>query len=370
MKILHLLYESKGDYFGIGGVGMRAYEIYRHLKDHHEVTLLCKKYPAAVNGELEGLRHIFVGQESKSLTKTLLAYAYYAARYVARYGSEYDVVIEEFSPAIPTFLHAFTEKPIILQVQGFTGRLYFRKYNPFYAMALYGMESLRPHFYDNLIFVSPQTLRKFSWLGGKRITIISNGVSSELLAAPPRKGNYILYLGRLDVYGKGLDILLDAYGEFNKSFPDIELVVAGDGREGDLFKAEIIRLPAQVREKIKLQNWVSGEQKRNVIMDALFVVFPSRHEAQPIAVLEAMSSAKAVVVSDIPEFNFVTQCGAGVSFRKGDAMSLARSMTDLTVSDRREMMEKRGRDYVQGFTWDAIAKQYESFINDVIAQDK
>ncbi len=29
MKILHLLYESKGDLFGIGGVGIRAYQIYK-----------------------------------------------------------------------------------------------------------------------------------------------------------------------------------------------------------------------------------------------------------------------------------------------------------------------------------------------------
>ena len=50
MKILHLLYESKGDYFGIGGVGIRAYEIYRRLKDRHDITLLCKKYPGAVDG--------------------------------------------------------------------------------------------------------------------------------------------------------------------------------------------------------------------------------------------------------------------------------------------------------------------------------
>ncbi len=35
MKILHLLYESKGDYFGIGGVGVRAYEIYKYLPARH-----------------------------------------------------------------------------------------------------------------------------------------------------------------------------------------------------------------------------------------------------------------------------------------------------------------------------------------------
>ncbi len=122
MKILHLLYESKGDYFGIGGVGIRAYEIYNYLKERHEVTLLCKKYPGAEDGEIGGLRHIFVGTESKSFAKALLSYTYHAVRFVKRYGNKFDIIIEDFSPAAPTFLHVFTKRPIVLQVQGYTGR--------------------------------------------------------------------------------------------------------------------------------------------------------------------------------------------------------------------------------------------------------
>jgi hypothetical protein len=133
VKILHLLYESKGDYFGIGGVGVRSYEIYRHLKERHDITLLCKKYPGASDAAIEGLRHVFVGTESESLTKTLLSYAYHAASFVRKHGSEFDIVIEDFSPAIPTFLHRFAEKPVVLQIQGYTGRLYFKKYNTVYA---------------------------------------------------------------------------------------------------------------------------------------------------------------------------------------------------------------------------------------------
>ena len=86
MRILHILYESEGDSFGIGGVGIRAYEIYRRLKDRNEITLLCKKYPGAKDGVREGLRHVFAGTESSSLTKTLLSYAFEAARYVRRKG--------------------------------------------------------------------------------------------------------------------------------------------------------------------------------------------------------------------------------------------------------------------------------------------
>ena len=85
MKILHLLYESQGDYFGIGGVGTRAYEIYRRLKDRNEITLLCRKYPGAKDREIEGLKHVFVGTESTNFTKALLSYAYHSAGFVKRW---------------------------------------------------------------------------------------------------------------------------------------------------------------------------------------------------------------------------------------------------------------------------------------------
>jgi glycosyltransferase involved in cell wall biosynthesis len=369
MKILHLLYESWGDHFGIGGVGIRAYEIHRYLKDHHEITLLCKKYPRATDGEREGLNHIFVGEESESLTKTLLAYAYYAAKYVRRHGDEYDIIIEDFSPAIPTFLHAFTKKPVVLQIQEHTGKLYFRKYNPFYALALFLMEMLRPRFYDNFVFVNPETIKKFSLKDVKHIAIISNGISSELLNIPSWESDYILYLGRIDIYKKGLDILLDAYREFVKRFPEVRLVIAGEWRDRYKFDALLMELPRDIRKNIEMAGWVSGHKKEDVLSKALFAVLPSRHESQPIAAFEVLASGKAVVVSDIPEFNFVTECGAGIPFRTGNALSLAHAMTDLTVSDKREVMGERGRDWVKDFTWGKIALRFESFLLQLIGRE-
>ena len=362
MKILHLLYESKGDAFGIGGVGIRAYEIYKRIKERHDVTLLCKKYPCANDGDIEGLRHIFVGTESNSLMKTLLSYAYHASRFVKGHSHEYDIIVEEFSPAIPMFIHAFTKKPTVLQVQGHTGKLYFRKYNPFYASSLSLIELLRPRFYDNFIFANPETMKKLSLKKAKHIAIISNGISSELLNMPPDESDYILYLGRIDIYGKGLDILLDAYGKFLKSFPQVRLVIAGDGSDRERFEAMLMKLPEEIRKHIELPGWVSDEKKSSVFSKALFVIFPSRHDVQPIAVLEAMGSGKAVLVSDIPEFRFVKDIGAGTDFKTGDAGSLGRAMKDLLRHRERKEMGQRGRHWVKDFTWDKIALKYEEFL--------
>jgi glycosyltransferase involved in cell wall biosynthesis len=230
---------------------------------------------------------------------------------------------------------------------------------------LYAMESLRPRFYDNFIFINPETMKKFSLREGKRIAVISNGIPSELLDMPPREGNYILYLGRIDMYGKGLDILLSAYREFYKSFPDIRLVVAGDSRDREIFDAEFLKLPEEMRKNIELPGWVSGERKAKFISNSLFAVFSSRHEVQPIAVLEAMACGKAVVVSGIAEFGFVTKIGAGISFETGNAVSLAQSMKDMMASSERREMGQRGREWVRDHTWDKIALNFERLLNEV-----
>ncbi len=370
MKILHILYESKGDYFGIGGVGIRAYNIYSYLKDRHDITLLCKKYPGARNGEIEGLKHIFVGTESKSLTKTLLSYAYHAAFFVKRHGDGFDIIIEEFSPAIPTFLHAFTKKPIVLQVQGYTGRLYFKKYNPVYSVALNLMEQFRPKFYRNLIYVNPETSKNFKLRRDAYVKFISNGVSPELFKATASERNYILYIGRIDIYGKGLDVLINAYKEFYKSFPDIGLFIAGDGRDMNEFKNMLMDLPEDMRKKVELAGWVSGKKKKEIIRNALFVVFPSRHDVQSISVLEAMACEKAIIVSDIPEFGYLVNNGAAISFKTGDAISLARSMKALVASKERKVMGQRGRNLIGDLTWDRISLLFERFIEEIVVQEK
>jgi glycogen synthase len=366
MKILHLLYESKGDSFGIGGVGIRAYEIYKHLGSRHDITLLCKKYPGARDKEIEGLKHVFVGAESGNLTRTLISYAFSAAQFVREHGNEFDIIIEEFSPAIPTFLHLWTRKPLVLQIQGYTGRLYFKKYNPFYASVLCSLEQVRPRCYRQLIFINDQTVKRFSLKKNVNHIVVPNGISQELLNISPVAGNYILYLGRIDIYGKGLDLLIRAYRDFYISFPHIRLVIAGDGRDMDRFHDLLNGLSDAVRRNIELLGWVSGHAKQEVLKNALFVIFPSRHEVQPISVLEAMACEKAVLVSDIPEFSFVTEHGAGIAFRSGDPVSLAQSMKDMVLNNMRTEMGHRGRNLVKDHAWDKIARQYEEFLLKVL----
>lgn len=365
MKVLHLLYESEGDSFGIGGVGVRAYEIYGRLKERHDVTLLCKRYPGARAGLIRGIRHLYAGTESRSLTATLLSYALGCSRFVRDHGGEYDLIVEEFSPAVPTFCHALSRRPVILQVQGYTGGLYFRKYNPLYAVVLWLLERFRPRFYRDFIFISAHTADRMRLDTESRVEIISNGIEASLFEAEPSEGDYILYLGRIDVYAKGLDLLLPAFEAFHRAFPGVRLAIAGDGRDRKTLLSMIDRLPAETGSRVDYLGWLSGEAKKEVLSKALFAVHPTRHDVQGIAVLEAMACGTPVVVSAIPELSYVTECGGGVSFVPGNRASLAKAMDALMRSRDRELMGRRGRDWAKNLTWDEVALKYEKFLRKV-----
>jgi glycosyltransferase involved in cell wall biosynthesis len=371
MRILHLLYESKGDPFGIGGVGVRAYEIHKYLRDRHEITLLCRRYPGAKDGEIEGLKHIFVGAESKNLTKTLLSYAYCSSLFVKEHGESFDIIIQEFSPAVPTLLHAFTGKPVVLQIQGYTGIKYFQKYNIFYAVVLYLFEQFLPLSYRNFIFVSESSKENYHVSNDKNIQIICNGITEGSTKDDEEESDYMLFLGRIDIHHKGLDILLKAYTDFYRLFPGTRLVIAGDGRDRQRFSELLQKLPADIRRNIELKGWVDGERKAGLFRKASLVVMPSRYEAQSIVSLEAMAYGKPVIASDIPELAYVTEKNAGMSFRTGDPQSLAGALARcMTLTgDERAKMGQRGRRWAGDFTWDKIALKYEDFLRKVL-EDK
>lgn len=365
MKILHLLYESKGDYFGIGGVGVRAYKIYSQLRDRHDITFLCKSYPNAEDKEIEGIKHLFVGSKSQSFTKTLLAYALEASRFVRRYGSHYDVIVEEFSPAIPTLLFLYRERPLILQIQGYTGKNYFEKYGFLKALTLFSLENYIPRFYKNVISVSEPTVKRYRLREDVSLCIIPNGIDKYLLRHPEGSEDYILYLGRIDIHHKGIDILLRAYDYLCREY-DVPLILAGDFRDKRPFYQLIDQLNERTRDNIKVLGWVDGNAKIDLLRNSMFVVMPSRYETQGIVALEAMACAKPLVVSDIAELSYVVECGAGWSFESHDPVSLSNVMRRMLLSEDRRLMGRKGRHWVSSLTWESMALRFERFLLDTM----
>ncbi|MCG6551942.1 MAG: glycosyltransferase family 4 protein [Candidatus Magnetominusculus sp. LBB02] len=373
MRILQLIYESLGSPFGFGGAGVRAYEIYGRLRQRHDITLLCMSYPGAKDGIIEGLNHKFAGSGSKSLTKSVLSYTISASLFVKRHGSDYDVIVENFLPSTPFFSKFLTKTPVILQVQGIMERHSIRKFNPLYSIPMYAVESFYPALFDRLMFVSDVTAKKVMPRHGRRTyTLVPNGINEALLqctrnaSSNDAASGYILFFSRIDIYTKGLDLLVEAFKEINKEFPEIRLVLAGY----EFDKAETLRdsVPKTVAEKIEYAGFVTGAKKLALLANAMIFVLPSRHESAPVSILEAAAAAVPVVTSDIAELSFVGRNNIGLPFKSGDSAELAKVLLKL-IKDKhaRANLGENGRDYAGGFLWDNIASDFERHLIEAAA---
>ncbi len=364
MKILQLIYESYGSPFGFGGAGVRAYEIYKRLKDRHDITLLCMKYPGALDKDIEGLRHIFVGTESKSLTKTVAAYTLKADHYVRRHGNNFDIIIENFLPATPFFSRFLTKTPVILQIQGIMGLHSLKKYNLLYGLPMYIMEKVYPLLYKRFIFVTDVNIDRLS-KRALRFDVITNGIDEGLLHANKEDGDYILFLSRIDTYTKGLDILIKAFIMLSDKFNDIRLILAG--YEFNKASELIERLPERLRYKVRYAGFVSGKEKIDLLSKAKIFVLPSRHEANPVSIIEALACGCAVLVSDIQEIKYVSENKIGLTFKSGSSEDLTEKLAFLLENKiLRQQFGENGRRYAFQFLWDDIALKFERFLMEIV----
>jgi glycosyltransferase involved in cell wall biosynthesis len=134
-----------------------------------------------------------------------------------------------------------------------------------------------------------------------RVVVVPNTV--PLPAAPDRAAEEpgrILFLGRVDA-GKGVYDLLDAVAALAPDHPQLQLVIGGVG-ELDAVRARADALG--IAGHVSLAGWLDGAAKARELARAQVFCLPSHAEGLPMAMLEAMAAAKAVVattVGGIPE---------------------------------------------------------------------
>ena len=144
-------------------------------------------------------------------------------------------------------------------------------------------------------------------------------------------------------------------------FQDVRLVLAG--HELDSTEKLFKRLPDGLRKRVSYAGFVRGEDKLSLLSRARVFVLPSRHEAHPVSILEAMACGNPVVVSDIPELRYIGENGLGLMFHSGSSGNLVEKLVMLLEDERlRRRLGEKGREYASKFLWDDIALRFERLL--------
>ncbi len=137
-------------------------------------------------------------------------------------------------------------------------------------------------------------------------------------------GRQLVYVGSLTRL-KGLDVLLGAMPHILRQFPDAKLRLVGDGPQRKALEQQAVG--AGLSGAVDLTGAMPYSAIPGVLGSADVFVFPSRSEAMPRAVLEAMAMERPVVASRVGGIPEAVRDGVeGILVSPGDSHALARAV--------------------------------------------
>jgi glycosyltransferase involved in cell wall biosynthesis len=159
--------------------------------------------------------------------------------------------------------------------------------------------------YDCIHTVSDATKDDIKKLGTKKpIRVIPNCLQEEDPHITETKKEQFVYLGRL-VFYKNLEVILRAFTIVTKQFPEIKLVIAGDGPHKKSLQSMTNQLG--VSNNVEFAGYVTPQQKKELLAQSNALLFPSKIEGFGLVMLEAFQQKRPVLVSDIPPMSDIIE---------------------------------------------------------------
>jgi glycosyltransferase involved in cell wall biosynthesis/O-antigen/teichoic acid export membrane protein len=277
--------------------------------------------------------------------------------FVAR-RTPHDLWIESFTPPFSTsFLPLFSRARVVGFAQNLSGEEMSRRYRlPFFLVERFGLR-----FYRDVVVLNPAdraAIRRHSPAAAVRV--IPNCVDLPFLDERRLgRGEYILFLGRIEIETKGLDLLLAAYERSGLAMP---LLIAGSGTRRE--ERRLANLLIATGGDVRWLGQVTGEHKQELLERSAFVMLPSRHEAFGLAALEGMSCGKPVVHFDLPTLRWMD---GDVRVPPADVGALADEMRDLADDEtvRREL-GRAAHAAARRFGPDETANRYRALVRQLL----
>ena len=182
---------------------------------------------------------------------------------------------------------------------------------------------------------------------------------------PTKTKKRILFLARIHPK-KGLKILLEIWPEIQGCFNDWEIIVAGPDEGGHRTELEQLTSTLGLSESVKFIGTVSGDTKLAWLKSSDLFILPSYSEGFSVAVLEAMTCAKPVLITTGCNFPEVSNENAGwICEAEHNSLKLALTRSLDLSDEERQAMGNCGRELVERkYTWTKIAETIIDAINE------
>ena len=197
-------------------------------------------------------------------------------------------------------------------------------------------------------------------LPGLPLVLVANG-QAPVQASPEAKKHaepQFGFVGRLDRFTKGLDLLVDAFDAYRRRGGQGRLVLIGGGADEQRIREDVRTRGLEAFVEYPGPRFGQDKLDRMAAFSAFF--HPSRNEGMPTAVLEAAALGLPLVVSqETNTADFVRAYGAGMALERNRSQDLAMAMEQVAQwhSDPQKakpIQEAARRMHEEAFDWQRI----------------
>lgn len=164
------------------------------------------------------------------------------------------------------------------------------------------------------------------------LIVVNNGIDTEQFISARCdviKNRYIfLLLGHLGKR-KGTYDIIDAVARLHKKYPELKVIMAGDG---EVDKVKELVNKKKLQSNIEVVGWVDFEGKIEIMKKIGTILLPSYNEGLPMTILEGMAAAKVVISTNVGGIPEVVKDGInGVIISPGNIDALCEAMEKVML---------------------------------------
>ncbi len=355
-NIIFSSYDSINNPYYAGGGAIAIHEVAKRLAKRFRVKIIAGAYPGSANSTEDGVFYQFIGPKNLPPKISQLLFSVLLPCKVIT--SKFDLWFESFTPPFSTAcLQLFTRKPVIGVAHMLAGEDMKKKFFlPFDVIENFGLKT-----YKTIIATSEMFAKKIKQMAPKaNVSIIPNGI--DKVEQLKRSGKYYLFIGRIEVNQKGLDILIETFSELAKE----KLIICGSGEVREMAKLNSLLIDNNLQDRVKVIGKKNHSEIKELVKNAKAILVTSRFETFSMVALESLAMGVPLVSFDIPGLKWLPDnCSHKVhSIKSSDLVIAIRNLSKQKAETKAKV--QNGLKFASGLTWDNISGKYENLIHQII----
>lgn len=297
----------------------------------------------------------------------------YSIIYVESYqdGSKWDKLIKAIKGYIHFVKVLLVDKPDLIHIHSSFGPSFYRKM-PYIYMAKWWKLPVINHIHgsefdklytnagakkqrlvekvwgkcDRFIVLSEVWKEKFSCIIPKeKMTVIENYSKLQPVLDKSICNNQVLFLGAINPMKGCLD-MVDVVYNLKKTYPEIKMVIAGDG---DIEEVKLKAKEKGVLENLIFPGWVREGEKEELLRNSDIFFLPSYTEGMPMSILDAMGYSLPIISTNVGGIPRLVKEGEnGRLYTPGDSAGMATGIGELLENtEQRVEYGKKSRSIVE-----------------------